>query len=136
MAILSKKPKLKVRKAIADIFQRAGMEANSLGHCLQTATQLRVAFFHMVSDFTTLKCCSRRIADPPPSYRLPPLQLIYFTTQLIRFLHGSGQLLKSRPEFNVDSHETPSGCARLLVDPLTFPHIPLMAGRVMLPHFR
>jgi hypothetical protein len=77
---------------------------------VQTATQLRVAFFHMISDFTTFKCCCRRIADPPPSYRLPPLQLVYFTTQLIRFRHGSGQLLKSRPEFNADSHETPSGC--------------------------
>jgi hypothetical protein len=80
LAALGKKPELKVCKAVGDIFHRAGIEVNSLGHRLQTTAQLRVAFFHMVSDFTTFECCGQRVRDPPPSYRLPLLQRIYLTT--------------------------------------------------------
>jgi hypothetical protein len=79
-AALSKKPELKACKAVTDIFRRAGIEANSLGHYLQTTAQLSVAFFHMVSDFATLECGGQRVRNPPPGYRLPLLQRNYLTT--------------------------------------------------------
>jgi hypothetical protein len=97
LCVLSEKPELKVCKAVGDIFHRAGIEVNSLGHRLQTTAQLRVAFFHMVSDFTTLECCGERVRDAPPRYRLPLLQRIYLTTQRIRLRHGRPALEKVSP---------------------------------------
>ncbi len=91
---LDKKAELEPREAVPDIFHCACMKPGSLGHRLQTATQLGVAFLHMVSNFAAFKLCDRGVGDPPPSYRLPLLQIVYFTTQQIRFRHLIGPALE------------------------------------------
>jgi hypothetical protein len=65
-------------KAVAGIFHCARLEAKPLGHHRQTATQFPVAFFDVVSDFATFKCCQPGIGNSPPSHRLPFLQLVDF----------------------------------------------------------
>jgi hypothetical protein len=91
---LSKKAKLELYEDVARIFHLAGLEAEPIGHHLQTATQFPVAFFHVFSYFATFEWCNRRISDPPPSYPLPFLQLSYFETKGVRLSHVHCPLLK------------------------------------------
>jgi hypothetical protein len=73
----TKKSKLDVREAVADILCGADLEAEPIGHHPQTAPQLRVALFDMVSNFAAFKCREQGVGDPSPGYRLPIPQLMY-----------------------------------------------------------
>jgi hypothetical protein len=80
LKLRSKKPEFKVCEAVSDIFHLVSLEAKSIGHHRQTATQLPVALFQVVSNFATFEWCNCRVGDPPPSHPLPFLQLSYFET--------------------------------------------------------
>jgi len=80
LKLRSKKPEFKVCEAVSDIFHLVSLEAKSIGHHRQTATQLPVALFQVVSNFATFEWCNCRVGDPPPSHRLPFFQLSYFET--------------------------------------------------------
>lgn len=75
-----KKSEFKLYENVADIFYRARLEAEPLGHHFQAATQFFVAHFNMVSNFAAFERSDRRVGYPPPSYPLPFLQLFYFAT--------------------------------------------------------
>jgi hypothetical protein len=77
--VLGKKSKSGFLESIADLFDRARSEADSLGHHLQAAAKFSVAFFHMVPNFAAFKLRNRRVAKPTPSYGLPILQLTNFS---------------------------------------------------------
>ena len=73
-----KKSEIKLCEAVANIFHLASLEAEALRHHPQIVTELCVALFDVVSNFATFKACDHGIGNPPPSYPLPFLQLIYF----------------------------------------------------------
>jgi hypothetical protein len=77
--LLCKKSEARFCETIAAIFHRARSEAHSLGHHLQTAAKFSVALLHMVPYFATLVLCNQRVGNPTPRYRLPILQLTYFS---------------------------------------------------------
>ena len=74
--IRSQKPEVESGEAVADIFRGASLEAEPLGHHRQTATQLPVALFEMISNFAAFKRGEHRVGDSPPSHPLPFLQLM------------------------------------------------------------
>lgn len=91
---LGKQPELKACQAIADILDRASLEAEPIGHHAQIATQLPFARSDMVSNLAALECGEHGIGNPPPGRGLRILQLIYFAAQDIRLRHGVGPLLE------------------------------------------
>jgi hypothetical protein len=77
--VLGQKSEIIFCEADADIFHCASLETKSLGHHPQIIMQFSVALFDMVSNFAAFKGCCRWVGNPPPSHRLPVLQLMYFT---------------------------------------------------------
>src|SRR6266478_5637482 len=72
---LGKKPEVEPGEAVADVFNRARLEAEPFGHHPQIETQFLVAVFDVVSNFAAFKRGEQRVGDPPPSHPLPFLQL-------------------------------------------------------------
>jgi hypothetical protein len=78
--VRTQKTELNFCEAVADIFDCASLEAEPIGHHLQTAPQLFVALLHVVSNFAAFEWCNRRVGDPAPCYPLPLLQVTYLET--------------------------------------------------------
>jgi hypothetical protein len=77
--VLGEKSEINFCEAVADILHCASLEPKSLGHHPQIIMEFNVALFDVVSNFAAFKGCYRWVGNPPPSYRLPVLQLMYFT---------------------------------------------------------
>jgi hypothetical protein len=78
--VLGEKSEINFCEAVAEIFHCASLETKSLGHHSQIIMQFIVALFDVVSNFAAFKGRYRWVGNPPPSHRLPVLQLMYFTT--------------------------------------------------------
>jgi hypothetical protein len=74
----TKKSEINFCEAVADRFCCTSLETEPRGRLPQIVTQLSFALVDVVSNFAAFKCCERVVGDPPPSYSLPFLQLIYF----------------------------------------------------------
>jgi hypothetical protein len=75
---LSKKSKINLCEAIAQIWHRASVKAEPLGHHPQIVAQFIVALFDVASNFAALKWGGQWVRNPPPSHGSPFLQLMYF----------------------------------------------------------
>jgi hypothetical protein len=75
---LSKKSKINLCEAIAHVCHQASLKAEPLGHHPQIVAQFIVALFDVVSNFAAFKWGGQWVRNPPPSYSLPFLQLMYF----------------------------------------------------------
>jgi hypothetical protein len=78
--VRGKKPEVKSGEAVANFLRCARSEAEPLGHHRQTATQLPVALFKMISNFAAFKRSEHRIGNSSPGHSLPLLQFVDFAT--------------------------------------------------------
>jgi hypothetical protein len=65
--VRSQKSELNFCEAVAHIFDRASLEAEPLGHHSQTAPQLFVALFDVISNFAAFECRDHWVGNSPPS---------------------------------------------------------------------